>query len=516
MQSGAAWLGQLPIDVRVGVTGHRWIPATDQGIAHVVRAALTQVMAATQIPLAATEIGLTVVSALAEGADRLVANVALELGARLEVVLPLQATEYEKDFRRFGSRAEFRMLRDQAAAVSVVSQPSGRDDNYLRAGRAIVERVDVLVAIYDGKPARGNGGTAQIVQYAKALNVPTIQLRADRDDPHIAVYPSDPAPDLSNVPLAPRALRQLDAFNAAALTATEQAVALDKLADSPGNVWLPYFVRSDTLALRYQRRNRLSVTLLYLLSALAVAVAGTQLVYLANHPEAAWVEVAILVALLTDVVITRRRGLLSKWTSARYIAERTRSAMILSAAGAVPAFALVPTGGGIHGWEQDDWAGRTVRELWFRLSASNGGSTRGEIDRQWVEEQIVYHRTTHARSSKLHRVTTWIAGALFLASLVAAILHGLHVEDLSAAVEWISVVVPAIAAAMSGYLAHREVRRQAMRSQRVLQDLTKIQSVMEAAPTTDLAPFVEQLDSVLNNDATDWYMTARLHEPELS
>jgi hypothetical protein len=516
MESGVASLGRIPLDVRVGVTGHRWFPAKDDKIEPIVRAALNDIISAAQSPLATTEIGLTVVSALAEGADRLIADVALDLGARLEVVLPLEETEYEKDFRRFESRAEFRKLRAQAATVSVVTQPTGRDDNYLRAGRAIVERVDVLIAVYDGMPPKGTGGTAHIVQYAEALRVPTIYLPANRSGPHITVHRPETAAELRNLPLTPKALVQLDTFNRTALTAKEQEAALTRLATNPGNVWLPYFVRSDVLALRYQHTYRWSILLLYLLSALAVAAAGTQLIYFREHPALAWIEVGILVALLADVVITRSRDLLGKWTSARYLAERTRSAMILAGAGATPDFALVPTGGGIHDWEQDDWAGRTVRELWFRLSGSNGRSATGEIDQQWVEEQITYHSAVHARSSKLHRVTTSVAGGLFLASLAAAILHGLHIASLSETVEWISVVVPAIAAAMSGYLAHREVRRQAMRSQRVLQDLTKIQSVMKAAPTADLAPFVEQLDSVLNNDATDWYMTARLHEPELS
>ena len=354
------------------------------------------------------------------------------------------------------------------------------------------------------------------MQYAQALTVPTIHLQSQRVGSTTIVRPPESVPDLTNVPLARKALRQLDTFNRTPLTPAEQATALATLsAADPGQVWLPYFVRADTLALRYQHRYRWSVLLLYLLSALAVTAAGTQLVYARDHPGAAWIEVLFLAALVAAIVVTRWQDLLGKWTAARYIAERTRSAMILSAAGATPAFALVPTGGGIHDWEQDDWAGRTVRELWFRLSGANSEARPGGIDRAWVQDQIAYHRSAQARSSRLHQVTTWIAGGLFVASMIAALVHALHVESAADTVEWISIVVPAIAAAMSGYLAHREVRRQAMRSQRVMQDLTKILRVMDAAPTTDLVPLVEQLDSVLNNDATDWYMTARLHEPEL-
>ena len=160
MESGAASLGRIPLDVRIGVTGHRWIPAADKQISHTIGAALKQIIEAARPSLPATEVGVTVVSALAEGADRLVAKVALEFGARLEAVLPFEQAEYEKDFDH-RSRTEFRHLLDQAASVSVVTPARQRDENYLRAGRAIVDRVDVLLALYDGDPARGIGGTGR-------------------------------------------------------------------------------------------------------------------------------------------------------------------------------------------------------------------------------------------------------------------------------------------------------------------------------------------------------------------
>ena len=40
---------------------------------------------------------------------------------------------------------------------------------FLAAGRLVVERSDVLAAVWDGKPARGSGGTADVVDYAKEL-----------------------------------------------------------------------------------------------------------------------------------------------------------------------------------------------------------------------------------------------------------------------------------------------------------------------------------------------------------
>ena len=39
-------------------------------------------------------------------------------------------------------------------------------------GRAVVDRSSVLVAVWDGQPSRGLGGTADVVAYARERGVP--------------------------------------------------------------------------------------------------------------------------------------------------------------------------------------------------------------------------------------------------------------------------------------------------------------------------------------------------------
>jgi hypothetical protein len=47
---------------------------------------------------------------------------------------------------------------------------------HLAAGQAVADRSDRLVAVWDGKPARAIGGTADIVSYARQKGVPVIVL----------------------------------------------------------------------------------------------------------------------------------------------------------------------------------------------------------------------------------------------------------------------------------------------------------------------------------------------------
>lgn len=116
-----------------------------------------------------------ILSGLAEGADRIISKIALdELGAKLIVILPFPATDFCEDFTTQTSREEFSALYDQAAAVHVMSQPdhanwrqtgSERNEQYARVGALIAEQSQVLIALWDGKPARGLGGTAEVVEW---------------------------------------------------------------------------------------------------------------------------------------------------------------------------------------------------------------------------------------------------------------------------------------------------------------------------------------------------------------
>jgi len=114
---------------------------------------------------------------MAEGGDQLVARVALEQGFDLIAVLPMLREEYERDFISEKSLDEFRAL--LGAASQVISLPGAagaevadfssnvvlRDRQYAQAGLFISNHCQILLALWDGKPADTVGGTAQVVRY---------------------------------------------------------------------------------------------------------------------------------------------------------------------------------------------------------------------------------------------------------------------------------------------------------------------------------------------------------------
>ncbi|MFD9334897.1 hypothetical protein ACFWBF_10890 [Streptomyces sp. NPDC060028] len=145
---------------RIGVTGHRSIP--DEALGH-VEEGLRAVLGGHEGPLEAF-------SSLAEGADQLFAAIALECGADLTVVIP--SGDYEDTFEDAGALAGYLGLKRRATQEVRMAFERSTDEAYYAAGTYIADSCDRLVAVWDGQPARGHGGTGEIVAYARRLGKP--------------------------------------------------------------------------------------------------------------------------------------------------------------------------------------------------------------------------------------------------------------------------------------------------------------------------------------------------------
>lgn len=146
--------------LRIGVTGHRWFDEPDAVTEQIDEALATLADGCEPRPF-------EVWSALAEGADRLVVDRARRrAGTRLVAVLPLEPHDYQHDFATQESRTEFRDLLALASSVRVTGSDhtGSRESAYERAGLVVADEADVVIAVWDGEPARGQGGTAEIIE----------------------------------------------------------------------------------------------------------------------------------------------------------------------------------------------------------------------------------------------------------------------------------------------------------------------------------------------------------------
>ena len=163
--------------IRVGVTGHR-ILAEPEKIDEAVGQALRQIEQ--KFPGEP----ITVVSALAEGADRIVARHVLSRDdAGLIVPLPLAPSDYLSDFHSEDSRAEFLRLLNRADQVDEMSSAPTREQAYEAAGEYVLNNSDVLIAIWDGGNAQGKGGTGEIVARARERGLPIAWIHAGNREP---------------------------------------------------------------------------------------------------------------------------------------------------------------------------------------------------------------------------------------------------------------------------------------------------------------------------------------------
>jgi hypothetical protein len=141
---------------RIGATGHQELPAE----------ALTELTEGVRAVMKGCAQPLEAVSALAAGADQLIAREALRCGATLRAIVPSEG--YEVTFSP-NDRSAYEWLLEKADDVTRLDFPSPTEEAFWAAGKAVVDQCDVLIAVWDGEPARGLGGTGDVVTYAREL-----------------------------------------------------------------------------------------------------------------------------------------------------------------------------------------------------------------------------------------------------------------------------------------------------------------------------------------------------------
>lgn len=175
----------------VGVSGHRALPDADlaalgvaaRGVFAAIADEMRKLHAADQAggaPLFRPDAPLLrCICGLAEGADAILAEAALAEGWTLAVSLPFAASAFETDFTTEAARQRFALLLARAESVCALDGDRARGaEPYTAVGEQVVEQSDLLLAVWDGLPARGPGGTGDVVLLARRQGVPVAVLPA--------------------------------------------------------------------------------------------------------------------------------------------------------------------------------------------------------------------------------------------------------------------------------------------------------------------------------------------------
>ncbi len=368
--------------LRVGVTGARRLTpeaaaALGPQLAAVLGRIRRQVLALAEGPAAralyaAMPPQLRLVSALAEGADRLIATEALALGYQLEAPLPFARAEYERDFP--ATAAAFSALLAAAGErVLELDGARGTDEtrSYEAVGRLVVHNCDILIAVWDGLPARGRGGTAEIVAYAAETGRPVWWLDAGGggaarwiDGPdhlyapthyregaaaaaRLEAFLSETIAPARLAPVAavlfaekPRPQRAIWKTYAAVMAwaawphrAIAAPAGRPPPADAQGAYWHALYSSADRLAVDYGQRYRSSFVLVVILASVAL---GCAILGLQFHAQAVPVTVAeflLLSCIAAFVMVNQRQHWHGRLIAYRLLAELFRKQAALAPLG---------------------------------------------------------------------------------------------------------------------------------------------------------------------------------------
>lgn len=302
MRSLMSAASELPLFHVVGFTGHRQL-ADPAGVA----AAITTIIADLQHEAPGDWIAQ---SSVAEGADLLFVQTALGLNLGWEAVLPLPLADFARDFtpERW---AEIRQLLNRAEHLEVAAEPGSRDEAYLTGGFEIVNNCDVLLAVWDGQPARGKGGTADVVAYARAMGRPVVIL-----NPGSKTVRRE---NFEELRLHDANLKFLNGVPGGATdtdgSARARVAAFQRKVDETATHSSPHF------------RRLIALTLTLHVSATALATASISFGW--HWAALPWGKLLCLIGALAVAMFVRFQHTQHNWTRCRLAAEITRSALAI-------------------------------------------------------------------------------------------------------------------------------------------------------------------------------------------
>jgi len=504
---------------------------------------------------------LRLISPLAAGADRVVAEEALKLGFKLHCPLPFSRGEYANDL----PPPDFELLSRADAVLELDGKRARADEAYEAMGHTVLRQSDLLLAIWDGEKARGLGGTGQMVQEAFKLEIPAVWIdpsaperirwlgEEDRPDrlgeladlfDHLRKVFSVPVslgrkrgerqaligehPRKSNgTPLVGRILGKIGR-SAEGRRRAISAEQWDSLWEKPFRVsaaarahadtsYREPFILADSVAEACAKRYRSSWAANYLLGSLAVLTA-----FLAHDfqtPLWPWLELALIATIFLTTFWGRLRRWHERWMDYRLLAEGLRQMQVLSLLSRVTPSFRVPVHME-HGDPRRSWAHWYLRAIVRHAGLPAGdfnGSHLADSRRvlvRWSRSQVSYHGEKAERSGYRYRLLHRTGSTLFIFAGVACLLQVAipsewRADDSVDRLLRIAVLVfPAFGAAIGATLHHGEFEKVANRSYALaarLQDLVnQVANPARRTSSHELGDAVEDVSEIMLAELSDF------------
>jgi len=490
-----AAVGKLPQFHVVGFTGHRQL-ADPVGASEGIRVALESLRR--EVP--GEWIAL---SSIAGGGDQLFVKQARAAGLAWNAILPMPRAEFASDF----TPAEWTTVEETLAAadqIHVISENEDRQDGYLDCGIETVNGADVLLAVWDGEPARGKGGTADVVEYARQVGKPVLIIDADthevRKENWSRLEPNDPVlVDLNAMPEA------TSAWSENPFKAPDSVFLFQQKCDHHANQGAPQY-----------RRLLVSMVAAHLVATMIGAFVVSYGIRLLALP---WAELTFIsFAFGAALVLRRQLHSHHSWVRCRLAAEFCRSA--LATWGLPRAAPLL----------QDlDLVGTRALTRSLYILHSRASATRvvpiEEFKRIYlarrIDDQLAYYARQVSRAQPLYtRLTAgfWIATVLALATTTFyAVTKMMHAELpgwlTGTTYYFLPISLPAVAALMISLISINDLGRRVARykDMRSLLEVSRTQ-VASCRTWNSLEHVVLKTERALLQEVIEWHSIRSFRE----
>jgi hypothetical protein len=288
----------------VGFTGHRRLREPEK-----VGALLRQLLHSLGSEIPGQLVGH---SSVAIGGDTLFAEACSSSGIPWIALLPLAEGDFKCDFTEADWNKARQLLQ---TALRVESLVGAKDRNvaYLECGLATVEEADLMIAIWDGEPSRGTGGTAEVVTHARNFGKPLILIHPDSLTTHRERF----APDYFSDP----EMEYLNRLPNRAEVANPPSTQIDERVRR-------FFSKVDAEAARIAPRFRRWVAASVIMNAIAAILTAAAVGFGFHSTILDGAIFVLIAAAMLSIIQIKRKHAHQNWIRCRVAAEICRSALV--------------------------------------------------------------------------------------------------------------------------------------------------------------------------------------------
>jgi hypothetical protein len=446
--------------------------------------------------------GLVGVSSAASGAEMTFARTVLSMGLPWRALLPFSPEVFRQDFEE-DDWSKVEELLDRAIELEVRAGHATSDEAAVECGMDTVDQSDVLIVVWDEKPASEPGGTGDIVAYARGLNKPLVILNPEavtvrRERFGIHTFADHEMDYLNGLP--------------------HHAPADEPPATVVPAAMVSFFDKVDYTAATVAPNFRRWVASSIVLNACATVLGACTIAFALQLLFLDAVTFVMTAGAMGAVLFLKYRKVHQKWIQCRVAAEICRAAI---ATWELPRVVLPEIPNRAQTFSRLEKSIRMLHLTSRPATPPELETLRQKYVAQRLDDQLHYHQKRWTRLAKKRRrlvLLFWVCSVLAVLRAILAGIFGTAGLSPSMALtvdDFLPLALPCIAGCALGLVSVFDFNRQMVHSQEMEGFLQAArEEVEDARSVRSLQRAVERIERLLAREISEWYTLSQ--EPRYS